>query len=267
MTRRWDALQVYGILFVLFLYGPVLLLPLFAFNDNTFAVFPLKGFSTKSFFAMAGNVSLRNALANSLIIATLVSIIATVAGLLAAMALTRYRLPGKGGVTALIMVPLVIPSIILGLALLVILRRVLDAELSLVTIAAGHVLLCIPFSLLVLMSRLEGFDRSLEEASADLGERPLMTFWRVTLPLAFPGIISSLLMCFTVSFDEFVLAFFLSGTEPTLPIFLWGQLKFPNQLPTILALGTTILLASTLLVIASELLRKQGVRGDKPSGL
>jgi spermidine/putrescine transport system permease protein len=226
----------------------------------------LKGFTVRAFEAMAGDIFLQAALWNSLRIAGIVSLVATILGLMAAIALTRYRLPGGRPLLAAIMVPLVIPSIILGIALLVILRKGLDAELSLWTIGAGHVLICIPFALLVLMSRLEGFDRSLEEASADLGERPWMTFWRVTFPLALPGIVSSLLMCFTVSFDEFVLAFFLSGTEATLPLFLWGQLKFPTRLPMTLALGTSILIASTILVILSEMLRRRGMMpGDKPS--
>ena len=97
--------------------------------------------------------------------------------------------------------------------------------------------------MLVLISRLEGFDKSLEEASLDLGENAWMTFWRVTFPLAWPGIVSSLLLCFIASFDEFVLAFFLSGNEATLPVFIWSQLRFPARLPGVLALGSCILLA------------------------
>ena len=113
--------------------------------------------------------------------------------------------------------------------------------------------------MLVLMSRLEGFDRSLEEVSTDLGENHWMTFWRVTFPLAVPGILASLLMSFTISFDEFVLAFFLSGTDPTLPVYLFSQLRFPQRLPSTLALGSTILFISTIVVILSEMLRQRGM--------
>jgi spermidine/putrescine transport system permease protein len=165
------------------------------------------------------------------------------------------------------MLPLVIPAVILGIGLLIVLRKVLDVELSLWTVGAGHVLLFIPFCMLTLVSRLEGFDKSLEEASSDLGEKPLMTFWRVTLPLALPGIVSSLLLAFTVSFDEIVLAVFLSGTEATLPVYLWGALRFPNQLPGLLALGTTILVASTIIVVTSELLRRRGLQPNEKQGL
>jgi spermidine/putrescine transport system permease protein len=113
--------------------------------------------------------------------------------------------------------------------------------------------------MLVLISRLEGFDRNLYEASNDLGETDWMTFWRVTLPIAFPGVIASLLMSFTISFDEFVLAFFLSGTDQTLPVYLFSQLRFPQRLPATLALGSAILFASTVILVLSEVLRRRGV--------
>ena len=112
----------------------------------------------------------------------------------------------------------------------------------------GHVLVCIPYSMTVLTSGFEGFDRSLEEASADLGESAFGTFRRVTLPMVAPAIISSLLVCFTISLDEFIIAFFLTGTEATLPIYIWGQLRFAAKLPGVLALGTLLLVGSFLLL-------------------
>ena len=168
------------------------------------------------------------------------------------------RLARGGPVLSAMMLPLVIPSIVIAVALLVIILRFLHLDLSLWTVGAGHILLCIPFSMTVLMSRLEGFDKSLEEASRDLGENAWMTFVRVTLPLAAPGVIS---------FDEFVVAFFLTGTENTLPVYLFSQLRFPNKLPGTLALGSAILLGSALLVVAAELLRKLGVQSAKPGDL
>ncbi len=264
MPKRFDLLTGYGFAFVVFLYGPLLLMALFSFNQGIIASFPLKGFTLKAYADMAGNAALHHALANSLKVGISVSIVATLFGMLGAMAVTRYRLPGSAAIMGSIMLPLVIPVIILGIGLLIVMRKVMDIELSLWTVGASHVLICIPFSMLTLVSRLEGFDKSLDEASADLGEKPLMTFWRVTLPLALPGIVSSLLLCFTVSFDEIVLAVFLSGTEATLPVYLWGSLRFPNQLPGILALGTSILVVSTIIVVTSELLRRRGMQaGDK----
>jgi spermidine/putrescine transport system permease protein len=267
MTRRWDFFTLYGLCFVVFLYAPVLLLPLFSFNDNIFAIFPLKGFTLRAYEQLADDTKLLTAVQNSVVVGICVAVISTAFGLLAAMAVTRYRLPGKGPIVGTIMLPLVIPSIILGVALLVLVRQVFDIELSLYCVAAGHILLCVPFSMLVLISRLEGFDKNLEEAAMDLGENGWMTFWRVTFPLALPGVVSSLLMSFTTSFDEYVLAFFLSGIDQTLPIYLWSMLRFPQRLPVTLALGSSILIISTIIVVISEILRRRGVQSEKPTGL
>jgi spermidine/putrescine transport system permease protein len=267
MTRRWDFFTLYGLCFVVFLYAPVLLLPLFSFNDNIFAIFPLKGFTLRAYEQLADDTKLLTAVQNSVVVGICVAVISTAFGLLAAMAVTRYRLPGKGPIVGTIMLPLVIPSIILGVALLVLVRQVFDIELSLYCVAAGHILLCVPFSMLVLISRLEGFDKNLEEAAMDLGENGWMTFWRVTFPLALPGVVSSLLMSFTTSFDEYVLAFFLSGIDQTLPIYLWSMLRFPQRLPVTLALGSSILIISTIIVVISEILRRRGVLSEKPTGL
>jgi spermidine/putrescine transport system permease protein len=113
------------------------------------------------------------------------------------------------------------------------------------------------------MSRLEGFDKSLEEASLDLGETGWTTFWRVTFPLALPGIVSSLLLTFIVSFDEFLIAYFLAGNDATLPIYIWSQLRFPYKLPSVLALGAAILVASAVLVVFAEWIRSRGLEGRR----
>ena len=119
-------------------------------------------------------------------------------------------------------------------------------------------MICVPFAITVLMSRMEGFDKSLEEASLDLGETGWMTFWRVTFPLVLPGVISSLLLSFMVSFDDFLIAYFLAGTDVTLPLYIWGQLRFPYKLPVVLALGAMILVASGALVVLAEWVRRIG---------
>ena len=109
-----------------------------------------------------------------------------------------------------------------------------------------------------MLQRFAGFDPSLEEASLDLGENAIGTFRRVTLPLVMPGILASLLLCFLISFDEFLLAFFLAGTDQTLPVFMYSQLRFPKKLPEVLALGTCIISASIVLLVIAELLRRRG---------
>ena len=168
-------------------------------------------------------------------------------GICAARAITRYRFPGQRAVSGLIMAPLVLPEIIVAISLLIVLLQ-LGLSLSLFTVVLGHVLICVPYSVTVLISGFEGFDRSLEEASADLGETAFGTFRRVTLPMVAPAIISSLLVSFTISLDEFIMAFFLTGTEATLPIYIWGQLRFAAKLPGVLALGTLLLVGSFILL-------------------
>lgn len=264
---RRDLLFWYAVLFVVFLYGPVLLMPLFSFNDSNFATFPLKGFTTKHYAEMAGNLSMIRALKNSLTVGLGVATLSTALALPAAMALTRYRVPGGGAILSFMLLPLVVPSIVLGVALLAIALRVLGLQLSLWTVAAGHIVVCVPFAMTVLMSRLEGFDASLEEASRDLGAPGFSTFLRVTLPLAMPGVISAFLLSFIISFDEFVISFFLTGTQNTLPVFLFSQLRFPNRLPGTLALGSLILVGSAILVIVAEVVRRRGVPSSNPGDL
>ncbi|HWA44708.1 MAG TPA: ABC transporter permease [Hypericibacter adhaerens] len=259
-----DPMVGYALFYLVFLYGPVLLLPLFSFNDSIFVAFPLKGLTFQWYAQMVENDALIHALGNSLKVGISASIISTILGILAAKAMTRFRLPGRGVVSGMILLPLVIPSIILGIALLVLVLNVFKIDPSLYTIIAGHVLICVPFSMLVMMSRLEGFDKNLEEASADLGENSWQTFWRITFPLAMPGIVASVLLCFTTSFDEFLLAFFLAGNEATLPLFIFSQLRLPSQLPSVLALGSCILGVSFLVVFLSERLRRIGLQ-KKPA--
>jgi spermidine/putrescine transport system permease protein len=261
-TRKSDQfgwLGIYTVIYLVFIYMPVLVLPVFSFNDSIYVAFPLKGFTFKWYEDMANNTGMIVALMNSIKVGAVVAVLSTIFGTLAAKAVTRYRMPGREPVVGFIMLPLVIPGVILGIALLVMINTV-GIPLSLFTIGVGHMLVCIPFSMLVMISCLEGFDKHLEEAALDLGENPWWTFWRVTFPLAIQGLIASLLLTFTISFDEFILAFFLSGTDVTLPVFIWSQLRFPNMLPGVLALGTAVLTVSFVMITFAEWLRKQGNR-------
>ena len=251
----WGA-AAYAMLYLLFLYAPVLLLPLFSFNDSIFIAFPLSGFTSKWYSAMVADEDMRIALFNSLKVGIAVSLASTLLGLTIAQVLTR-GIPGRRLFTGFANLPLFIPDIVLGISLLILVTR-LAIPLSLATVIIGHLTICLPFAAGVLLSRFEGFDLSLEEASRDLGENAWMTFVRVTLPLVMPGIAASLILSFVVSFDDFLIAFFLCGTDTTLPVYIWGELRFPDKLPNVLALGSTILLASTILVICAEWMRRRG---------
>ena len=157
--KRVNGLAVYAVLYLMFLYAPVAVLPLFSFNDSQYITFPLKGFTLQWYKQLAQNESIIHAFSNSLRVAIPVSIISTILGTFAAKAVTRYRLRGRGGLIGFIMVPLVIPEIILGISLLMTFS-LSQIKLSLITIGVGHLLLCVPFSMLVLISRMEGFDKS-----------------------------------------------------------------------------------------------------------
>lgn len=259
-------LRSYTIIYLIFIYLPVVFLPIFSFNDSIYVAFPMKGFTLRWWEELVGQTGMLKALKNSFIVALPVSVISTALGLSAAKALTSYKLAGDKLLTGLFMLPLVIPFIILGIALLVAFNSY-GIQLSLLTVGIGHVLICVPFSLFVLLSRFESFDRSLEEAALDLGETPWMTFWLVTFPIAIPGVIASFLLTFTISFDEFLLAFFLTGNDSTLPIYIWSQLRFPAKLPAVLALGTAILVSTFILVTVAEFFRRRGAVNPKEGAL
>jgi len=252
-------LSFYAFAYLVFLYLPVLFLPVFSFNDAVIITFPLKGFTTQWYENLWFNDPMRGALWNSLVVGASTSVIATVLGICGARALVRYEFKGKASMAGLIMLPLVLPEIIVAVSLLVVLLQ-LGFSLSLISVTLGHILMAVPFSIAVLTSSFEGFDRSLEEASRDLGEGALGTLFRVTLPIVAPGILSSLLITFTISLDEFIVAFFLSGTAPTLPIYIWSQLRFTAKLPEVLALGSMLLVASFMLLWAAEVLRRRALR-------
>lgn len=247
-------LRSYTVAYLAFLYVPVLLLPVFSFNDAIYVAFPMKGFTLRWWQDMISQQGLHEALWNSLRVAVPVSLISTALGMCAAKALSSTSLPGARALTGLFSLPLVIPFIVLGIALLIAFNRI-GLDLSLFTVGIGHIVICLPFSMFVLLSRLENLDRSIEEAALDLGETPWMTFWLVTFPIVLPAVMASLLLTFTISFDEFLLAFFLTGNESTLPLFIWSQLRFPAKLPAVLALGSAILILTFMLVFIAERLR------------
>ncbi len=251
------TLAIYAAVFAFVLYLPILFIPIFSFNSGVYVKFPLEGFTLQWYVNLLGREPLKAAFWNSVKIAAAVSVLSTVIAVPAALAIARYRMPGKAPAVSFMMLPLVLPGLIMGVALLGLLNR-MGVTLSLVTVTIGHMVICLPYAISVLLPRFIGFNRSLEEASADLGEPPLRTFWRVTLPCNYPGILACVLMTFTISFDEYFMAFFLSGPKSTLPMYIWGQLRFPQDFPSLLALSTLILLFSFVLIFTSLRLSKVG---------
>ena len=262
-----QTLRVYTILYLVFLYLPIALLPIFAFNASTVIAFPLAGFTTQWFAELATIPALHAAVLTSLKVAVVSAVVSTLLGICAARAAARYRFPGKAGIMGLIMLPLILPEIIIAVSLLVVFLQ-LGLPLSSLTVILGHVLICTPFCVAILNGAFQSLDPALEEAAVDLGETGWGAFRRVILPLVMPGIVASLLIAFTISMDEFIVAFFLSGSDATLPVYLWGQLRFPARLPAVMALGTILVVASVVLLTLAELARRRGVRrrGGQDSG-
>lgn len=266
--RMLMLLSSFFVLLLLFLYLPIVLLALFSFNDGD-ASFPLSGFTTHWYRDVFGNQMLINALIRSAIVATASSILAVGLGVLASFALIRRRFFGKPAVSALMFSPLVIPYLVFGVSLLVIFtavdRILTDAfgvyiGLGLHAVVIGHVVVALPYTILTIIPLLERLSVSLEEAAKDLGAGPWQTWRRVTLPLLLPALVSAFLIAFTLSFDEFAIASFLVGTQPTWPVFLFASLRVPSQLPALIAVSTMILVASIVLVVAAEVGRRLAER-------
>jgi spermidine/putrescine transport system permease protein len=261
------GLRIYAVAYLIFLYAPIVLLPLFAFNDNKIIAFPLSGFTTEWFSEMWNDDALWRAFTNSMIISTSVATLSTLLGLFAARASTRFDFPGKAPIMALVMLPLVLPEMILAMSLIVVLLA-LGVNLSIFTIIMGHVLVCTPFAVAILTSAFQSLDRSLEEAAYDLGEGVFSTFMRIIFPLVLPGIISSFLITFTISLDEFIISYFLGGSDVVLSAYIFGQFRFPAKVPAMLALGTCLVLISITLLAIAEYFRRRGIAkvGGKDAG-
>jgi spermidine/putrescine transport system permease protein len=255
--RRPGLLALYYATLLVLLYVPIGVLLLFSVNDGTVFAFPLKGLTAHWYLDMLRNAELLESLRSSALVAFGSSLLATALGTVAAIALLRFRLPGKAGFLAVALMPLLVPFLILGVALLI-LFAALDIPRSLWTVGAAHTVVSLPYTLLIVMARLVGFDAHLEEAAQDLGASYPYTLRRVILPLIAPAMLAAWLVAFTVSFDEFVLASFLIGRSPTLPVFLFGQLRFANRFPQVLALAMAVMLVSLALVLLAERLQRLG---------
>jgi spermidine/putrescine transport system permease protein len=249
-------MRVFFALVVLFLYAPIVILLIFSFNNAAVPAFPLSGFTLRWYHEFLHNGSMRGALETSVLVAAVSSVGAVALGILASIALARRNFRGKGPVTALLLSPLVIPFVVLGIAL-VLLFHVLGVQPSLLTVTTGHIVITLPYTILVLLPRLQQIDRALAEAAYDLGAGPLTTFRRVTFPLILPAIVSAYLIAFTTSFDEYALTSFLIGTRVTFPIFLYSAMRFPTQLPQVIAVAVVVICVSLVVIIAAEVLRRR----------
>ena len=265
---RPRLLGVYFAALIVLLYLPIAVLFLFSFNAGTSLSFPLQGLTTVWYERLWDSPEVLRAARNSLFVAAVSGTGATMLGTAVALLLTRFRFRGEVFLFALAMLPLVVPVIVLAVALLVLFLAA-GIDRSLWTVAIGHTVVALPFVVLIIAARLAGFDASLEEAAMDLGAPYRRVVGRIILPLIAPAVISSWLVAFTVSLDEFALALFLAGNQPTFPVYLFSQLRFASRLPVMIALAVLLMTGTLLLVLLAEWIRRRGrpdVQGTGPMG-
>jgi spermidine/putrescine transport system permease protein len=253
--RNSLPLKSYYFGMIALLYLPIVILFLFSINANTFLSFPLQGLTLEWYQQLLASEALLRSARSSLIVALGSSLAATLLGTMVALLMMRYTFRSKGLLVALAALPLIVPYIVLAVSLFL-LFSVLNIDRSLWTVGVAHAVVAMPYVLLIVGSRLAGFDANLEEAAMDLGANYPTTLRRIVLPIMAPAMVSAWLTAFTVSFDEFALALFLAGTQPTFPVYLYGQLRFANRLPIMIALAVLMMVGTLTLVLIAERVRR-----------
>jgi len=249
---KWTSIA-YMVLIFLMLYAPIFVLIAYSFNESELNIV-WTGFTFKWYGSLVKNQEIIDAFKNSLILALLSTIISAMVGTLAAVGMYKYNFRGKSVLDGLLYIPVVIPEIVMGIALLAFFSM-LRLPLGLLSLVLSHAAFCIPFVVVVVRARLEGFDRSIEEAAADLGASPWKTFFKVTLPIIMPGIVSGALLAFTLSIDDLIISFFVSGPKSTtLPMKIFGMVKY-GVTPEINALSTIMLVVTLSIVIVAQSIR------------
>jgi spermidine/putrescine transport system permease protein len=241
-------LNVYAGLALLYLLVPIGVILVFSFNDPRGRFnFIWQEFSLDAWTDPFGVAGLGDALAKSLEIAALATLVATALGTVTALALVRYEFSGRAPINFFIFIPLATPEVVLGAALLSFFLNLAVAP-GFVTIVIAHIMFNISFVIVTVRSRLIGFDRSLEEAAQDLGATPWQTFRLVTLPLIMPGVIAAALLAFALSLDDFVITDFNNGSTITFPVFIWGAARVAIQ-PQIYVIASLIFLVTLAMML------------------
>jgi len=227
MSEKKPALwlRIYTFLVYAYIYIPIIILVVFSFNKQKLNI-RWEGFTLDWYNKLFNDHQVLLATRNTLMIAFISTIVATVIGTMAALALQRYHFPGYGASETLMYIPIIIPEVVMGISLLAFFALI-NFKLGLVTITLSHIAFNIPFVALVVRARLHGFDKSIEEASMDLGANELVTFWRVTLPTIMPGVLSGAMLALTLSLDDYVITYFTAGPgSTTLPLRIFSMVRF-----------------------------------------
>jgi spermidine/putrescine transport system permease protein len=260
---RWLLTIITGAILA-FLYIPIAFLILFSFEKADSPGLPITGLTLHWSGVMLSDSSIHTAVFNSVIVAATVALLATAIGTMAAFPLVRGGIRFPDAFRLLFTIPIMIPGVLIGIGLLIFFRRALDLHLSLATVVAGHLVFTTPFVVLIVASRLQGFDRRLEWAAADLGANGRRTLRHIVLPLIAPAIMAGALLSVTLSIDEFVVTYFTIGPQLTLPIFIYTQIKF-GVTPEVNAVATVMLVVTLAAFALGSLLLGRGrrlIRGD-----
>ena len=252
----WSLIRLYTILIYIFMFAPIVVVMILSFNPQQFGCFPMTGFSLKWFNELAHDDAILAAFKNSMILGSFTSIISTAVGILAAMAFVRFDFPGKNTINTLLLAPIMIPEVILGVALLLFLRW-LQQPKTFLLLVIGHVVLTLPYVLLIVQARLVGIKKEYEEAAHSLGANAFQTFKEITFPLLAPAILGGVLFSFTISLDDITATlFWATAQNQTLPVKIFGMLR--NSIsPEINALGTImVILTVAIPLLAGFLIRK-----------
>ena len=257
LTRAVLAVLAGAIL--VFLYLPIAFLILFSFEKADTPGFPITGLTTHWYEAMLADSAIHTALLNSVEVALVVALLATVIGTMAAFALVRGAGRFSDTGRLLFTLPIMIPGVLIGIGLLIFVRRAINLQLGLHTVIAGHLVFTTSFVVLIVAARLQGFDRRLEWAAADLGATRWQTLRYIVLPLIAPAIIAGALLSVTLSIDEFVITFFTIGPQLTLPLYIYTQIKF-GVTPEVNALATVIVVVTLSVFAIGSLVLSSGRR-------
>lgn len=249
LRRRTGA--VYCGFVYLFLFLPIAVIVVNSFNaTDSKPYMSWKGFTFDWYGRLLQNAGLLDAFRNTLVLAAVSTILSTIIGTIAAVGMFKYRFRGKSVIDALLYIPVVIPEIVLGIALLTLFATV-NIPRGMLSLVLAHVTFCIPFVIFNVRARLDGYDRSIEEASMDLGAGRLKTFFHITLPVLAPGIGGGALLAFTLSIDDVIVSYFTNGQTKTFPLKVMESIK-SGVSPDVNALSTLILLATVLLVVLTQ---------------
>ncbi len=252
----WSLIRLYTILVYVFMFLPIAVVVVLSFNPQQFASFPMQGFSLKWYAQLAQNESILRAFKNSIILGSLTALIASAIAVPAAMAFVRYSFKGKNTLNTLLLAPIMIPEVVLGVALLLFIRW-LQQPKSFALLLAGHVVLTLPYVLLIVQARMVSIKRVYEEAALSLGANPLQTFKEVTLPLLMPAVLAGMLFSFTISFDDITATLFWATAEhQTVPVRIFGMLRHSVS-PEINALGTVMIVFTIMIpLLAGYFIRR-----------